>query len=124
MGGAMRARLRYEHEAIQLLEREGYQCIRSAGSRGPMDLIAFGHDRVLLVQVKSTKRLLHPGTVSMLADAVQALLQTTRPPLAEPWIYLRELQGGWLRECVDGYPTQRRELKVWLRKLIHRWRDG
>ena len=42
----LRSRIRYEYEAKHLLEREGWSVTRSAGSHGPVDLIAMNaeHD--------------------------------------------------------------------------------
>lgn len=45
----------YEYKAKQELESEGYTVIRSAGSHGPYDLIAFkGSEPVRCVQIKRT----------------------------------------------------------------------
>lgn len=43
---------RLERLARHELERRGYAVIRSAGSKGAVDLVAFSPHRILLVQVK------------------------------------------------------------------------
>lgn len=43
---------RYEYKSIRLLEASGYECTRSAGSKGVADVIAVGKDAVLFVQIK------------------------------------------------------------------------
>jgi len=48
---AYRKGARYERRAREELEAKGYYVMRSAGSRGPADLIAV---KVLYVQVKAT----------------------------------------------------------------------
>lgn len=60
----------YEYKAKQELEREGYTVIRSAGSHGPYDLIAFkGPQPVRCIQIKRTSS---PG-------GVKALLSKWKP---------------------------------------------
>ena len=41
-----------ERKARDVLIQNGYVVIRSAGSRGPMDLVAIGANEIILVQVK------------------------------------------------------------------------
>lgn len=45
-----------ERQVADLLARRGWVCIRSAGSHGPVDVIAARDGQMLLVQVKSTRR--------------------------------------------------------------------
>jgi Holliday junction resolvase len=46
---------RSEGKTIEFLERQGYVCLRSSGSRGPFDVIAFSTSETLLIQVKSNR---------------------------------------------------------------------
>ena len=46
----------YEYKARKILEREGFYVIRSAGSRGIIDLVAIKPNKIKLIQVKSTSR--------------------------------------------------------------------
>ena len=41
-----------ERQARDELVKQGYVVVRSAGSRGPMDLVAIGAEEILLIQVK------------------------------------------------------------------------
>jgi Holliday junction resolvase len=47
---------RLEHRARQLLEDAGFEVIRSAGSKGPVDLIGFDAISIRLISVKSAGR--------------------------------------------------------------------
>ncbi|RPJ79467.1 MAG: hypothetical protein EHM20_01355, partial [Alphaproteobacteria bacterium] len=46
-----------ELRAKKSLEEQGYLVIRSAGSKSMLDLIAVGHDKVRLIQIKATKEI-------------------------------------------------------------------
>lgn len=46
---------RLERLARASLERHGYRVIRSAGSKGAVDLAAFNHEHILLIQVKADR---------------------------------------------------------------------
>jgi hypothetical protein len=46
---------RNELKTIRYLERQGYRCLRSAGSRSPFDIVAFGPYETLLIQVRSNR---------------------------------------------------------------------
>lgn len=45
-----------ELRALEELRNDGYVVVRTAGSRGPFDLVALREDSVRLVQIKRTKR--------------------------------------------------------------------
>ena len=121
----MRSRIRYEYEAMHALEREGWTVTRSAGSHGPVDLIAMNAVHVMLIQVKSAADVASSATLSVLVDAVEALRTVPAPPGAvSRWLFLRAVPGPWLRQCVDQYPTSRPDLRCALARTINRWRDG
>lgn len=42
----------FERTVKRLLETNGYDCIRSAGSRSPVDVVAFKPGQVVMVQAK------------------------------------------------------------------------
>ncbi|MBN1436191.1 MAG: hypothetical protein JW936_03880 [Sedimentisphaerales bacterium] len=44
---------RLEHKAIKLLESVGYQCMRSAASLGPFDILAMNRLGMRCIQVKA-----------------------------------------------------------------------
>jgi len=43
---------RFEHRVKRLLEERGYIVVRSAGSKGPFDLVALRFGEILLIQCK------------------------------------------------------------------------
>jgi Holliday junction resolvase len=51
---------RYEWKTRRILEEQGYYCIRSAGSRGIFDILAFNETEIKLIQVKAGKSPLSP----------------------------------------------------------------
>ena len=44
-----------EYRACQELERVGYTTLRSAGSKGAIDIVAWNHNGVRFIQLKRTK---------------------------------------------------------------------
>jgi hypothetical protein len=71
MGNYARGR-RLEHHARRLLEAAGFVVVRSAGSKGPADLIAFDALGFRLISVKAAGRYVS-------ARERQALRQLPRP---------------------------------------------
>ena len=47
--------LRYEYEVKKKLERQGFEVVRTAGSRGPFDLVAFKPGILLLLECTTKK---------------------------------------------------------------------
>ncbi|MBI3764145.1 MAG: hypothetical protein HY260_20075 [Chloroflexi bacterium] len=80
---------RLEQKARKLLESLGYTVIRSAGSKGPADLIAIGPTHVRLIQVKATGAL-RPSDITRLREV-------RGPVLREIWEYYR---GTWRTRTV------------------------
>ena len=76
---------RLERLARRELERLGYAVIRSAGSKGAVDLVAFSPRRILLVQVKG-------GRVTS-ADR-QKLAAFPAPKIARRQLWQRA-NGAW-----------------------------
>jgi Holliday junction resolvase len=121
----LRSRIRYEYEAKHMLEREGWAVTRSAGSHGPIDLIAMNAEHVMLIQVKSSSNIGSSATLSILVEAVEALREVPAPAgQVSRWLFLRAVPGGWRRECVDAYPFDRMYLRDALARTVHRWRSG
>jgi len=71
---------RNERKAKLILRKKGYLVFRSAGSKGPFDLLAIGKD-ILLIQVKTNRS---PGKPEM-----QRLVKTKVHPACrkELWIF-------------------------------------
>jgi len=114
----MRARYAFEYEAIERLQAQGYHCVRSAGSRGTIDVLAMSPDCIKMIQVKSTKRPYAPQTVRWLMDAVEELQTLPRCPSTEPWLWLKVLHGPWLEWSVRDWPVVRSELRDQIRREI------
>jgi len=79
---------RAEKRSIAVLERDGYVCTRSAGSRGVWDLIGVRRSDVVLVQVKTRR---WPKSAEMrrlrtfeCPDGVRRLIHRWRPGQADP----------------------------------------
>lgn len=47
----------FERSLKKYLESLGYFVVRSAGSKGPVDLVAFGHDGIFFIQCKLTGKI-------------------------------------------------------------------
>ena len=77
---------RLERLARASLERHGYRVIRSAGSKGAVDLAAFKQDDILLVQVKARR--------VTLADR-RILAAFPAPRVARKQFWQRNTHGEW-----------------------------
>jgi Holliday junction resolvase len=77
---------RAERQCIQILERKGYICIRSGGSLGPVDIIAFNDEFCILVQVKSENKIC--DVEKRFKADIEALLKLKTPPnfCKELWV--------------------------------------
>lgn len=64
---------RAEYKSIRLLEKEGYQCVRAAASKGTFDVVAVGLFDILLIQVKGGKEWPRP-------DEMERIRQFPCPP--------------------------------------------
>ena len=77
---------RLEYLARDDLRRQGYTVIRSAGSKGPIDLCAIRGDGVLLIQVKKSAADVSAGVTALQAVAVSVGVRH------EVW---QRDRGGW-----------------------------
>lgn len=77
--------VRLEYLARDILLQEGYTVIRSAGSKGPVDLVAFNHNQILFIQVKAAGQ-------NRPAD-LEKLSQITIPPCAQMQVWERAGRG-------------------------------
>ena|SRR3990167_1904765 len=86
---------RREHAAIRALESHGFDCVRSAQSGGPLDIVAFGPSSIRCIQVKSRA----DGGVSLLEleAAKEAMEHLLRLPGVsyEVWEY-RKIGRAWV----------------------------
>ncbi|WP_134643008.1 hypothetical protein [Ammonifex thiophilus] len=87
-----------ELRAKEELERQGYLVLRTAGSKGPFDLVAVRKDGVRLIQVKRCKdgNGIRPGDL-------RALGEVPVPPgvTKEFWVW-RDGEGFVRREVLSG----------------------
>ncbi len=86
---------RFEYRVREDLRDNGYEVIRSAGSKTKVDLLAFKPGQVLLVQVKNTR---NPGPAER--EALVAL--SLCAPALVPIIATRGLRGGVVYRQLTG----------------------
>jgi Holliday junction resolvase len=48
---------RFEHDVIRYLKSQGYHCVRSAGSKGAIDIVAMRNGATRLIQCKNGSRI-------------------------------------------------------------------
>jgi Holliday junction resolvase len=91
MPGHYAAGARTEHKVRDLLESEGYECVRTAGSKGALDLLAVKPGEVLMVQVKRSGVLSPAGwnrlyDLAAMAGAIPILADC---PVRKPIVFYR-----------------------------------
>jgi Holliday junction resolvase-like predicted endonuclease len=89
---------RLERLAAADLREDGYTVTRSAGSKGPVDLIAYSERRVRFIQVKARGQV-HP-------DDRAALRRLRVPSCASREIWERNRIGGWIVRRIGRRPRQ------------------
>lgn len=78
---------RAEYLARTALLMAGYNVLRAAGSKGPVDLIAWNDQTTRFIQVKKGKGAARPAEID-------ALRKLSLPPLASVELWVR-LRGKW-----------------------------
>src|SRR5262249_13299453 len=111
----MRDRVRYENEVMEVLGERGYQCLRSAGSRGAVDVFAFNASHTRLTQVKSTVDLRRHGNTNVFKTAIKDLLPLPTPPFCTKELWVRVLRKGWYYLTLDDVPSSEEELTAFVR---------
>jgi hypothetical protein len=53
---------RLERKTIEIMKADGFECMRSAASKGPFDVVCFRYDVVKCIQVKANRM---PGKKEM-----------------------------------------------------------
>jgi len=91
---------RREHAVIDLLEQQGYLCVRSAASESPLDIIAFGPNHIRCIQVKSRLDGVRPSEIEMAKDA---MLDLPRFPGVsyEIWSYRKD-GSRWVLTVIEA----------------------
>ena len=100
----MKSRTQYENELADFLKKRGYTCMRSAGSRGPVDVFAFNNHHVRFIQVKSTYDFGRKGNATLFKAAIKLLQTFPCPPNATRELWVRVLRGGWRDIVIDDAP--------------------
>lgn len=87
-----------EYEVMKRLREEGYECIRTAGSHGPFDVVAIGPQGVRFVQVKRVR----PGTNwrREYEKAKEALFSLPRLDGISYEVWVWKDREGWAREAL------------------------
>jgi Holliday junction resolvase len=88
---------RFEYLAKRSLEADGFLVVRSASSKGVFDLCAFGFDRVLLIQIKSTDK----PNKRYLQDA-KVLQKVIVPKCCEKQLWVHVARKGWTKYWIIG----------------------
>lgn len=114
----MRARIRFEYTLIERLQVDGWGCFRSAGSRGPFDVVAVNAEEIRFIQLKTTRDPFQRSLLSLCVGAVEDLLDIRCPSLVTRWLYLYVLRGEWLEVRVDDYENDRAFIRERLRAEI------
>jgi Holliday junction resolvase len=95
---------RREHQVRALLEADGWVCLRSAGSLGPIDIVALKRGAPpRFVQVKSDKTTAYKNFAPA---ARRRLLELAERAGAEPWLVWWPAGGliGWIHG--DAWPAR------------------
>jgi Holliday junction resolvase len=86
MSKSYRKGYKAERQCIAVLEGKGYTCIRSGGSFGPVDVVAFNEELCVLIQVKSEGKIC--DIEKKFKSDIAALLKLRGPPniYRELWV--------------------------------------
>jgi Holliday junction resolvase len=92
----------FERECKELLEKEGYFVVRSAGSHSPFDLVAFNENETLLLQLKRAKKIYLNSLVTLFKrDLIENKLEyLTKPQKARVEVWTREDDNSIVRTKV------------------------
>lgn len=88
--------VRIERKAKGELEENGYFVIRSAGSKGALDLIAINQTEILLIQLKTQKKMGRFGPKSLKKE-MNILKRIPAPhwPIAKKQLWIWTDRKGW-----------------------------
>lgn len=113
----LRTRIRFENKLCEFLAERGYDCARSAGSRGPFDVFAFNQQFARFIQVKSTKAIDRVGNTSVFRDAIERMQTFPDPPgmTKELWVWI--IRKGWFYAIVGDAPRDREALVKYVQRI-------
>lgn len=90
---------RYERQAKRELENSGFKVVRSAGSLGETDLIAYNKECIKLIQVKATKNMRAKIPLLFVED-IERLKNLPAPPLSTKELWCWRDRRGWQKEII------------------------
>ena len=85
---------KFEWKARKELELQGYTVMRSAGSKGAFDLIAFNESSIRLIQIKSTNNL-KSSLEALFRDDLKRVKGCPAPPDATKELWCWRARKGW-----------------------------
>ena len=94
----------FELQIMHDLQRRGYDALRSSGSRGKADVVAFGDNHILVIQAKITNPVIPPAERA----AVRALANRAA---AVPLVAYRDNGKVLYRELLGDGPKEFREFR-------------
>ena len=97
----------FENQIQHDLERYGYRTMRSAGSKGAADVVAFGHRTILFVQAKINQDLMRPADrreVLALADLYPVIGVPLTATKRSVWTDYRLLTGPGPKDWTPWEP--------------------
>lgn len=80
---------RFEYETKHLMERQGYTTLRTAGSHGFADIIAFNQEHIKFIQCKCVKNA-EKQTKSILKEYANGLKSIQIPPYSSNEIHIKD----------------------------------
>lgn len=120
----IRSRLKFENKLVEFLQYQGYYCIRSAGSRGAVDVIAINGDHVRAIQLKTTSTFksrdagLDYSLRYMFTDAILELQDVPLPPNVTRELWVKPLRHSWRYIVIDDLPTKKAEIMNLLKIIV------
>ncbi len=99
----------FEYRVIHALEVDGYDCIRAAGSKGKIDVVALKYRQQLFVQIKRTDGQIPPADrveLLRLAALVQAVPLVAYQPVPRKPIAYRRLTGPGPKQWEPFYTDE------------------
>lgn len=116
----MRSRFQFEYKAIWELRKEGYFVCRSAGSRGPFDILALKNpNEIRFIQIKSTLAERANSNISSYVKAIKELfLIPTKIAKIELWIWILR-EKHWVKiDCSSWSGISLRKIRQEIKERL------
>lgn len=119
----IRSRLAFEYKLLDIMEKDGWMCLRSAGSRGPADIVALKTTpyELRFIQVKTTSksRLLKPDNLSTFVRAARDLI-AMRAQSVTYWLYIKVMRGPWITIQIPCIGLPKSEMRTFLKQELEK----